>query len=133
MKSTLMILKVLLPYRVFTVTENVKRIVAETSEGMFGILPNRLDCVASLIPGIILYETQDEGEKYLAVDDGILIKAGQQVVVSLRNAIGGVDIGLLRQSVEKEFMNLEEKERSVRFAIAKLESGFIQSFQKLKK
>jgi F-type H+-transporting ATPase subunit epsilon len=50
-------LKVLLPFQVFAEKADVSRIVASTSAGSFGILPHRLDCVAALTPGILVYET----------------------------------------------------------------------------
>src|SRR5690625_3485378 len=81
-------LKILLPYSVFADVKNVKRIVVETTDGSYGILPRRLDCTAALITGILLYETESEGEKYIAVNEGILIKSGTQVLISVRYAIG---------------------------------------------
>ena len=74
------------------------RIVAETREGSFGLLPHRLDCVAALAPGILIYETEAEGEMYVAVDEGVLVKTGRDVLVSVRRAMGGTDLGQLRQS-----------------------------------
>jgi F-type H+-transporting ATPase subunit epsilon len=67
----------------------VSRIVAETRDGSFGLLPHRLDCVAALAPGILTYETNGDGTVYLAVDEGVLVKAGADVLVSVRHAIGG--------------------------------------------
>jgi F-type H+-transporting ATPase subunit epsilon len=119
-------LKVLLPFRIFAEKTGVIRIVAETRAGSFGILPRRLDCVAALAPGILIYENEIEGEVYLAVDEGVLIKTGSDVLVSVRNAIAGTDLGTLRESVEREFLNLDEREQSVRSALAKMESGFIR-------
>ena len=119
-------LKVLLPFRIFAEKPGVTRIVAETRDGSFGILPRRLDCVAALAPGILIYENEIEGEVYLAVDEGVLIKTGLDVLVSVRNAIAGTDLGTLRESVEREFLNLDEREQSVRSTLAKMESGFIQ-------
>jgi F-type H+-transporting ATPase subunit epsilon len=119
-------LKVLLPFRIFAEKTGVIRIVAETRASSFGILPRRLDCVAALAPGILIYENEIEGEVYLAVDEGVLIKAGSDVLVSVRNAIAGTDLGTLRESVEREFLNLDEREQSVRSALAKMESGFIR-------
>jgi F-type H+-transporting ATPase subunit epsilon len=119
-------LKVLLPFRIFAEKTGVTRIVAETREGSFGILPRRLDCVAALAPGILIYENEAEGEVYLAVDEGGLIKTGSDVLVSVRNAIAGTDLDKLRDSVEREFLNLDEREQSVRSALAKMESGFIR-------
>jgi len=128
MPPTLMNLKVLLPFRIFAEKTGVLRIVAETREGSFGLLPHRLDCVAVLAAGILTFETEAEGEVYVAVDEGVLVKAGADVLVSVRNAIGGTDLGKLREAVEREFVNLDEGEKQVRAVLAKLESGFVRRF-----
>lgn len=121
-------LKVLLPYQVYAEIDGVERIVAETTQGSFGLLPRRLDCVAVLEPGILTYETKAAGEIYIAVDEGILVKAGADVLVSVRNAIGGTDLGKLRVAVAKEFVDLDENEKQVRAVLARLESGFVRHF-----
>ena len=125
-QPTLMNLKVLLPFRIFAEKNSVSRIVAETREGSFGLLPHRLDCVAALAAGILIYETDVEGEVYVAVDEGVLIKTGLDVLVSVRNAIAGTDLRRLREAVEREFLNLDEREQRVRSVLAKMESGFIR-------
>ena len=119
-------LKILLPFKVFAEKTGVLRIVAETRGGSVGLLPHRLDCAAALAPGILVFETDREGEGYIAVDEGVLVKTGADVLVSVRNAIGGTDLGKLREAVEKEFLNLDEQEKRVRSVLAKLESGFIR-------
>ena len=119
-------LKILLPARVFIDTSAVSRIVAETASGSFGILPHRLDCVAVLRPGILEYENDADGEVYVAIDEGILIKTGTRVLVSVRNAILGRDLGRLREAVEEEFINLNEQEKSLRAALNKMESGLVR-------
>ncbi len=121
-------LKILLPHKIFAEKTGVSRIIAETPEGAFGLLPHRLDCVAALAPGILVFETEAEGEVYLAVDEGILVKTGADVLVSVRNAIGGMDLGHLHEAVKQEFLNLDEQEKSVRSVLAKLESGFMHRF-----
>jgi F-type H+-transporting ATPase subunit epsilon len=123
-----MLLKILLPSRVFGEIDGVTRIVAEARGGSFGILPNRLDCVATLAPGILTYATETKGDVYVAVDEGVLVKIGAQVLVSVRYAVGGTDLGQLRQAVEQEFLSLDDREKSVRAAVAKLESGLIRRF-----
>jgi F-type H+-transporting ATPase subunit epsilon len=125
-QTTRMNLKVLLPFQVFADKTGVTRIVAETREGSFGLLPHRLDCVAALAPGILIYEDETEGEVYVAVDEGVLIKTGPDVLVSVRNAIAGTDLGQLRAVVEREFLNLDKREQSVRSVLARMESGFIR-------
>lgn len=121
-------LKVLLPFAVFAEKTGITRIVAETSAGSFGFLPSRLDCVAALVPGIFTFEIEGEGEVYLAVDEGILIKTGTDVLVSVRNAIEGTDLATLREAVQKEFLSMDAQEQSVRQAMAKMESGLIRRF-----
>ena len=123
---TLMNLKVLLPFRIFAEKTGVSRIVAETREGSFGLLPRRLDCVAALAPWILIYEDEGEAEMYLAVDEGVLVKTGLDVLVSVRNAIGGTDLGQLREAVEREFLHLSEREQSVRSVMARVESNLIR-------
>lgn len=121
-------LKVLLPFQVFAEKSGVTRIVAETREGSFGLLPHRLDCVAALVPGILIYQTESGGEVLVAVDEGVLVKTGVDVLVSVRRAIGGTDLGQLHAAVKKEFLTLDENEQSVRTAVAKLETGFLRRF-----
>jgi F-type H+-transporting ATPase subunit epsilon len=122
----LMKLKVLLPFQIFAEKTGASRIVAETSEGSFGLLPHRLDCVAALTPGILTYETELEGEVYVAVDEGVLVKTGLDVVVSVRNAIAGPDLGQLRETVEREYLRLNEQEQNVRSVLAKMEGDLIR-------
>ena len=128
MPTSLMHLKVLLPFQIFADKTDVSSIVAETREGSFGLLPHRLDCVAALTPGILIYETESDGECFVAVDEGVLVKTGLDVLVSVRQALAGTDLGQLRDSVEQEFLNLDEHEQSVRLAMAKLETGFLRRF-----
>ncbi len=126
-------LKILLPFEVFADLTGVKRIVAETHNGSFGLLPHRLDCTASLAPGILIYETDALGEVCIAIDEGILVKVGTQVMVSVRNAIGGVELGSLHKAIEKKFLNIDEQEKNVRQVMAKLEIGFIRRFERFQK
>ena len=131
MPSALMHLKVLLPFQVFAEKTDVTRIVAETREGSFGLLPHRLDCVAALVPGILIYQTESGGEVLVAVDEGVLVKTGADVLVSVRRAIGGTNLEQLHAAVEKEFLTLDENEQNVRTAVAKLETGFLRRFATL--
>jgi F-type H+-transporting ATPase subunit epsilon len=121
-------LEILLPFTVFLASEPVSRIVAMTPAGSFGLLPHRLDCVAALSPGILSYWDPAGREFNLAVDRGMLIKSGMQVRVCVRRAIGGAGLGDLRRAVDQEFLKLDEREQSIRSALAVLESGFIRRF-----
>jgi F-type H+-transporting ATPase subunit epsilon len=121
-------LKILLPFQVFAEKTGVTRVVAETHNGSFGLLPNRLDCVAALGPGILIYQTPADGEVFTAVDEGVLVKTGSEVLISVRRALHGSDLGQLRAAVEQEFVKLDQAEQSVRTVMAKLETGFLRRF-----
>ena len=118
-------LKVLLPTEIL-IHEEVVKVVAEAENGSFCILPRHVDFLAALVPGIFSFVTSGGVEQFLAVDEGVLIKCGPEVLVSTRNAVRGPDLGKLEQTVEKSFQVLEDRERMARSAVAKLEANFIR-------
>ena len=61
-----------------------------------------------------------------------MVNVGTGVLVSVRNAIGGVDLGKLSNLVKNEFNKQDEKEAGMRAVTLKLESGFIYSFDKFR-
>ncbi|WP_340678610.1 F0F1 ATP synthase subunit epsilon [Paraglaciecola sp.] len=128
MPLILMHLKVLLPFQILIDNTEVSHIVAETSEGAYGFLPHRLDCVTALLPGILTFFNQQQGEVFVAVDEGILVKTGTDVLVSVRSAMIGNDLTQLRATVEKDFLALDEEAVQVRSIMAKLESNFLNRF-----
>ncbi len=107
--------------------------MARTLQGSVGFLPHRLDCATALEPGILTYETQADGEVYVAIDRGVLIKAGSDVLISVRNAIGGTNLDQLHTAVKEEFLELDEQEKTVRIVLAKMESGFIRRFMEFQR
>ena len=119
-------LKVLLPFQILVEATGVSRIVAETRDGSFGLLPHRLDCIAALTPGILVYETQAGKEVFVAVDEGVLVKTGADVLVSVRRAQSGTDLQQLRQAVEREFQAVDKEDKDMRAVMAKLETGFVR-------
>ncbi len=120
-----MSLKILLPFQVFAEHSRVQRIVAETRQGCYGLLAHRLDCVAALVPGILVFQSAGGAEQYVAIDEGVLVKAGQVVTVSVRRALAGSSLDQLHAVVEKEFLTLDEQERSTRALMTKLETGLV--------
>jgi len=124
-QQTSMNLKILLPFQIFAEKTDVSSIVAETSNGSLGLLPHRLDCAAVLTPGILIYITEAEGEVFLAIDEGVLVKIGMNVLISVRNAIGGKNLVQLREAVEREFMNQNLQEQNINSVMSVIESDFI--------
>jgi F-type H+-transporting ATPase subunit epsilon len=119
-------LKVFLPDKIFLAVE-VDKINAEAENGAFTLLPRHVDWVASLVPGILSYQSDDK-ESFLALDEGVLVKCGSEVLVSVRNAIAGENLGRLRQGVEEKFQELDEREKKARSILARFEADFIRRF-----
>jgi F-type H+-transporting ATPase subunit epsilon len=125
-------LKILLPFKIFAQLDNVSRIIAETLNGSLGLLPHRLDCVAPLVPGILSYTTTDSSTTYLAVDEGVLVKSGDHVIVSVRRATAGTQLNDLHGAVAREYLKLDQQERELRAVVAKMDSGLIGRFAELR-
>jgi F-type H+-transporting ATPase subunit epsilon len=123
-------LEILLPYRVFAVQSEVSRIVVETSNGSLGLLPNRLDCAAIVVPGILMYEASSV-VTYVAIDDGVLVKAGADVRISVHRALGSATLTELQDTVRRSFSVIDQQQRDVRAALAKMEAGLMGQFARL--
>jgi F-type H+-transporting ATPase subunit epsilon len=107
------------------VDEEVDKVVAEAENGSFCLLPRHVDFVASLVPGILTFERSDnKKEEFLAVDEGILVKCGPDVLVSTRRAVRRQELEGLRATLDAEFKVMDEQERKSRAIISKLEVDF---------
>ncbi len=125
-------LKVMLPSQVL-VDEPIRRITAEGRNGHFTLLPRHIDYSAALVPGILSYQTQGGARRYLGIDEGTLVKKGDQVLVSVRQAVAGDDLAQLHQQVEAEFLQEDEQEKKMRTASARIEAGFVRRFLEISK
>ncbi len=125
-------LRILLPTKVL-VDEKASKVIAEAQDGSFCLLPAHIDFVAALVPGLLSFEDENGEEVYLAVDEGILVKEGQIVWVSARNAVKGKELGQLRQTIEDTFRVLDDREKTARSAMAKIEAGFVRRFLEIQR
>lgn len=124
-------LKILLPTEIM-VDEEVTKVTAEAGNGSFCLLPRHIDFVAALVPGLLSFvKAGNELEEFLAVDEGILVKCGPEVLVSTRKAVRSPELGQLRETVEKTFKVLTDQEKRARSALTNLEANFIRRFLKL--
>jgi F-type H+-transporting ATPase subunit epsilon len=120
-------LQILLPSEVL-VDKAVVKIIAEAENGEFCLLPRHIDFVAALVPGVLCFCTRDGEEEFAAIDQGILVKCAQEVTVSTLNGVLGTELEQLQQLVEERFLELDEHERKVRSALARLEAGTLRGF-----
>lgn len=125
-------LKVWLPTEVL-LDEEVTRIKAEAENGWFGLLPRHVDFVTALVPGIMTFVPSGKPEEYLAIDRGILVKCGAEVSLSTRSAIRGTGLSHLKQDVEHQFIEREEKEKAARALEAKLEADLVRGLLEVEK
>jgi len=123
-------LKVLLPSEVL-VDAPVLKVVAEAPDGWFGLLPRHVDIATALVPSVLIYVDTEGVERFLGTDEGILVKCGADVQVSTRNAVQGDDLQSLQYAVRAQFVELDDRERSARSALARLEAGVIRRFVEL--
>jgi len=123
--------KLLLPSSCLAEHKDVLSLVAETSAGSYGFLPQRRDCTAAIVPGILTLESAGQGEIFYALDEGVLVKTGLNIVLSVRRALKGNDLNELHRKLTEEFLVLDEEERKEQHLKAKLESGFLKQFVNL--
>lgn len=113
------------------VDEEVNKVITEAENGSFCLLNRHVDFVSSLVPGLLSYETAEGQVEFMAVDEGILVKCGLEVLVSTRNAVRGLKLGEIKETVKKQFGTLDERQRTTRTAVAKLEAAFVKRFIEL--
>ncbi len=123
-------LKVMLPAGV-QLDEEVSKVSAEAVNGHFTLLPRHIDFVAALVPGILFYETPDGEEYFLALDEGILVKQGEQVYISAARAVSGDNLEDLEETVNNELKVIGESEKKARSVMARLEADTLRRFKHL--
>lgn len=124
-------LKLLLPNEIL-IDEPVQKIIAKAPNGSFCLEPRHIDFVSALVPGLLMYIAETGQEVFVAIDEGTLVKCGDEVLVSTYNAFRGNDLATLRDKVEKHFVQLDDSERIARSALSRLEAGVIRRFTQLK-
>jgi F-type H+-transporting ATPase subunit epsilon len=123
-------LKVLLPAEVL-LDEEVEKVTAEAENGFFTLLPRHVDFVAALVPGIFSYQTTAGAEHFLALDEGILVKQGDQVYVSAARAMPGDNLDQLQDTVENELKVLNENEKKARTVMSRMEADTLRRFTRM--
>lgn len=119
-------LRIFLPHKELLDVETVK-IKAESSVGHFTLKSRHIDMTSTLVPGILSYTTSTGKNEYLAVDHGLLVKQGDLVKVVSRRAFIG-ELGQLEAEVQRMTDIADERERSARSAVARLEADFVRRF-----
>ncbi len=122
----------ILPHKIYGQHNEVSKLSGEGLEGHFTLLPAHIDYVSILVPGIMQLTAADR-EHIFAVDQGTLVKVGNAVRISCRNAVEGEDIRQLSQVVEEKFKEIDDMEKKARSALLGLEYGVIRRFAEMGK
>lgn len=120
-------LKLLTPTRII-VDQRVSKVSAEAEHGSFTLLPQHIDFLAALVPGLLSFEDEAGQEEFVAIDQGVLVKQGAEVLVSCQQATRGGALEALRKKVRDEFEFLDDRERAAHAAAARLEASFLRSY-----
>ncbi|MHC5610953.1 MAG: F0F1 ATP synthase subunit epsilon [Nostoc sp.] len=123
-------LKVVLPTKILLEIAAIK-VIVEAENGIFCLLPRHIDFVATLIPSLLSFVSPQGQEQFFAIDQGILIKHGDEVIVATQNAVQGGDLGMLKKTVEQQFHLIDEREKTARSVLEKLEINTIRHFIEL--
>lgn len=121
---------VLLPERALLRTD-ADRVVAESLEGSFCLEPRHIDIVAPLVPGILTLVRGDQ-EQFLATAEGVLVKLGQEVLISVRDAVTDAPLGRMRTAIEQRGRERRSREQAVRQAAERLETALVRRFAELR-
>src|SRR5690554_1066602 len=74
------------------IDEPIAKVSAESDRGSFTILPLHADGALLLVPGLLTYVTTEAEEVFVAIDDGVLVKAGVDVRVACQRAVVAGDL-----------------------------------------
>lgn len=112
--------------------EPVHQVVAEGPDGSFCFLPQHVDWVMALIPGIITVHRHDGAELFLATGAGLLVKQADQVRIATREATASAELDALLGQVAETFAQRKSTEQRSRGLLSRLEMGFMRQFIDLK-
>lgn len=129
-KGQPMHLQVMLPTEVL-VDQPVIKVIAQAVNGTFCLLPRHIDFVSALVPGILCFCNEAGDEEFAAINEGILVKCGREVMISTLDGVRGGDLRELNALVEERFVKLDEHERKARTALARLEAATLRGFREL--
>ena len=120
-------LTILLPGRTL-VDREIAKVVAEAPNGAFCLLPRHVDFTTAIAAGIVTFTTLEGEERFVAVDDGVLVTHGDAVHLATPNAVMGADLGRLNERVAEQFDRRDQGQHRAQRAMNRIEAGFVRRF-----
>ena len=115
------------------VTAEVRKVVAEGVRGSFCVLPKHQDLVAPLVPGLLYFESTEGHERFMATDEGLLVKTGAEVWITAWKVVLAGDLGSVREEVRRYLEERSQRELQARLALARLEAEFVHRLGALRR
>jgi F-type H+-transporting ATPase subunit epsilon len=115
------------------VDAGARKILAESDAGSFCVLPRHADVATPLVPGLLSYLAESGDEIFVAVDEGVLVKVGEQVRVACSRAVVAGDLGTAEATVRERFEVKSEREKRARSALLRLEADILRRLGELRR
>jgi F-type H+-transporting ATPase subunit epsilon len=123
-----MTLRIFLPAQIAVEEEGIERVRGEGVTGSFTLLPRHVDFVAPLAPGLLSFSRGEEEDQFVAINGGILVKEGGEIMISTTAATRGTEAEKLSEEVEAFYDRMTEREKQARLALRKMEADFVRRF-----
>lgn len=108
------------------VDRTVTRVSAEAPHGTFTILKRHADTVLLITPGLLAFHDEAGKETFVAVDHGVLVKAGSQVRVACQRAVVSGGLADAEAAVRSRFLEGSDTDRRARNALLRLEAEIMR-------
>ena len=124
-------LKVITPSEIVT-SCSIQKIMIEGIDGFRTLLPKHIDFITALKSGIMTYVTEDNQTIYLACNQGLFVKCGDQVSISTPWAVTSQNLSHLKQRIKQAFQEMEQERKEVGVSMARLEIGLTKGLMQLR-
>jgi|SRR5690606_12732775 len=102
------------------------KVTGESDRGSFTLLPRHADGALLLRPGLLSYFDDEGGEVFVAVDEGVLVKAGRDVRIACRRAVVAGDLANAKSALAGHLEQQSEHDRKARAALMSLEAEVLR-------
>lgn len=105
---------------------DIEKIHAPTQRGDWCLLPRHADLVMEIVPGILTHHANGE-QAAIALNTGLLVKAGDEVLIASDQAVISDCLADLTHAVQEQFLRQSEDEKRAQTALAHIETGLIRN------
>lgn len=110
----------------------IRKISLEFLNGYHTFLPKHIDFASIIKPSIATYTDGNGAQKYIACHNGVAVKKGQNITLSVQQAVLGNSLSELKSTILQEFKKADEQRKELNTAMARLEIGMLRGFKNLK-